>query len=151
MTSPRSLSEMSAVYEFESLDWVQNLIQANSHSKKKHVDPMAAFNFEDDFSVGTIHSRNDAIPPRKAGVGATEAIEIISDDDVSVISSKTQDSLADAGGTRVASGSTPPVIGLPAEATPAKAIGSAPVAAEGSLIPSGIGQVGSVDGGPGGE
>ncbi len=151
VTSPRSLSEMSAVYEFQSLDWVQNIIQADSYSKKKHVDPMAAFNFEDDFSVGTIHGRNDAIPPRKAGVGATEAIEIINNDDVSVISSKTQDNLAAAGGIRAASGSTPPVISLPAEATPAGATRSAPVAAEGSLIPSGIGQVGSVDGGPGGE
>jgi hypothetical protein len=151
VTSPRSLSEMSAVYEFESLDWVQNIIQADSHSKKRHVDPMAAFNFEDDFSVGTIHGRNDAIPPRKVGVGAMEVIEIINDDDVSVISSKTQDGLAAAGGIRVASGSTLSVIGLTAEATPAGATGSAPVAAEGSLIPSGIGQVGSVDGGPGGE
>jgi hypothetical protein len=48
----------------------------------------------------------------------------------------------------VASGSTPPVIGLTAKATPAGATGSAPV---GSPIPSGTGQVGSVDGGPGGE
>jgi hypothetical protein len=50
--SPRSLSEMSAVYEFESLDWVQNIVQTNLHPKKKHVDPMAAFNFEEEFWSG---------------------------------------------------------------------------------------------------
>ena len=151
VTSPRSLSDMSAVYEFESLDWVQNIVQTNSQSKKKHVDPTAAFNFEDDFSVGTIHGRNDAIPTRKVGANAAEAIEVVDDDDVSVISSKTQDGLAAAGGIRVASGPTPPVIGLTAETTPAGATGSTPVAAEGSPIPSKSGQVGSVVGGPGGE
>ena len=76
---------------------------------------------------------------------------VVDDDDVSVISSATQNGLAAAGGIRVASGSTPPVIGLTAEATPAGATGSVPVAAEGSPIPSGTGQVGSVDGRPGGE
>jgi hypothetical protein len=151
VTSPRSLSEMSAVYEFESLDWVQNFVQADSHSKKKHVDPTATFNFEDEFSVGTIHGKNEAFPTRKVGANATGAIDVTDEDEVSVISSKTQDGLAAAGGIRVASGSTPPVIGLTAEATPAGATGSAPVAAEGSPIPSGIGQVGSVDGRPGGE
>jgi len=151
VTSPRSLSEMSAVYEFESLDWVQNFVQADSHSKKKHVDPTAAFNFEDEFSVGTIHGKNEAFPNRKVGANATGAIDVTDEDEVSVISSKTQDGLAAAGGIRVASGSTPPVIGLTAEATPAGATGSAPVAAEGSPIPSGTGQVGSVDGRPGGE
>ena len=137
---------MSAVYEFESLDWVQNILQAESQPKKKHVDPMAAFNFEDDFSVGTIHGKNDAAPPRTTG-----AIEITTDDEVSIISSKTQDDLAAAGGTQVASGSMASEIGLTAEPTPAGATGPAPVAAEGSPIPSGTGQVGSVDGRPGGE
>jgi len=151
VTSPRSVSEMSAVVEFESLDWVQNIVQTNSQGKKKHVDPMAAFNFEDDFSVGTIHGRNDEVSTQKVGAKVTEAIEVVDDDDVSVISSKTQDGLAAAGGIRVASGSTPPVVGLTAETTPAGATGSAPVAEEGSLIPSGPGQVGSVVGGPGGE
>jgi hypothetical protein len=44
VTSPRSLSEMSAVNKFESLDWVKNIVQANHSSTKKHVDPTAAFN-----------------------------------------------------------------------------------------------------------
>jgi len=150
VTSPRSLSEMSAVYEFESLDWVQNIVQTDSHSKKKHVDPMAAFNFEEEFSVGTIHGRNDAFSNRdKDGTNATTVIKVVDDDDGSVISSKTQDGLAAAGGVRVASGSTPPVIGLPAEATPAGATGTTP-AAEGSPVPL-TGQVGRVVGRPDGE
>ncbi len=52
---------MSVVYEFKSLDWVKNIVQANHNSTKKHVDPTAAFNFEEDFSVGTIHGKNNAI------------------------------------------------------------------------------------------
>ena len=151
VTSPRSLSEMSAVYKFESLDWVQNIVQADSHSKKKHMDPTAAFNFEDDFLVETIHGRNDAIPTRKVGTDATAAIEVVNDDDVSAISSKMQDGLAAVGGIQVASGSTPPVISLTAEATPAGATGTEPVAKEGSPIPSVPGQVGSVNGRPGGK
>ena len=151
VTSPRSLSEMSALYEFESLDWVQNIVQADSHGKKKHVDPTAAFNFEDDFSVGTIHGKNDAILPRGVGMDGTAAIEVVEDDEVSVITTKTQDGLAAAGGIRVASGSTPPVIGLTAEATPAGATGKTPVAMEGSSIPSETGQVGRINGRPSGE
>ena len=142
---------MSALYEFESLDWVQNIVQTDSHSKKKHVDPMAAFNFEEEFSVGTIHGRSDACAARdKDGMNATAVIEVVDDDDGSVISSKTQDGLAAADGVRVASGSTPPVIGLSAEATPAGATGNTP-AAEGSPVPSVTGQVGRVDGRPDGE
>ena len=34
VTSPRSLSEMSAVYEFESLDWVKNIVQTDHNLKK---------------------------------------------------------------------------------------------------------------------
>ena len=127
------------------------LVQADSHSKKKHVDPTAAFNFEDDFLVETIHGRNDAIPTRKVGTDATAAIEVVNDDDVSAISSKMQDGLAAVGGIQVASGSTPPVISLTAEATPAGATGTEPVAKEGSPIPSVPGQVGSVNGRPGGK
>ncbi len=150
VTSPQSLFKISAIYEFESLDWVQNIVQTNSHSKRKHVDPTSAFNFEEDFSVGTIHSRNDALPTRKVRMDATAVIKVVDNDDSSVISSKMQDGLAAAGGDQAASGSTPPVIGLTAEATPAEATGTAP-AAEGSPIPSVPGQVGSVDGRPGGE
>ena len=34
VTSPRSLSEMSAVYEFESLDWLKNIVQTDHNLKK---------------------------------------------------------------------------------------------------------------------
>jgi hypothetical protein len=162
VTSLRSLLEMSAVYEFKSLDWVKNIVQANHNLAKKHVDPTAAFNFKEDFSVRTIHGKNDAIHAQKIGMEATEVIELTDDDNVSVLLSKTQDELVAlvvqerhgsmlAAGTRVASGSRPPVIGLTANATPARATGTVPVAAEGSSIPSSTGTNGSGDGRPGGE
>ena len=34
VTSPRSLSEMSAVYEFESLDWLKNIVQTDRNLKR---------------------------------------------------------------------------------------------------------------------
>jgi hypothetical protein len=59
---------MSAVYEFKSLDWLKNIVQTDHNLKKKHVNPTAAFDFEDDFSVGTIHGKNDDIHTRKVGI-----------------------------------------------------------------------------------
>ena len=94
VTSPRSLSEMSAVYEFESLDWLKNIVQTDRNLKKKHVDPTAAFDFEDDFSVGTIHGKNDDIHTRKVGIDTAAVIDVADDDEVSIISPKTQDGLA---------------------------------------------------------
>jgi hypothetical protein len=61
VTPPRSLSEMSAMYKFESLNWVKDIVHAKHNPTKKHVDPTAAFNFEEDFSVGTIHGKNNVI------------------------------------------------------------------------------------------
>jgi hypothetical protein len=151
VTSPRSLSEMSAVYEFESLDWLKNIVQTDRNLKKKHVDPTAAFDFEDDFSVGTIHGKNDDIHTRKVGIDTAAVIDVADDDEVSIISPKTQDGLAAAAGSRVATGSMPPVIGLTAAATPAGATGTTPVAVEGPTIPSTTGSDGSVEGRPGGE
>ena len=89
-------------------------------------------------------------------------IKVNGDDKVSLLSSKTQDSLAAlvvqeqrrsalAAGNRVASGCRPPVIGLASNATPAGATGTVPVAAEGSLIPSSTSPDGSVNGRPGGK
>ena len=112
---------------------------------------MAAFNFEDAFSVGTIHGKNDGIHTRKVGTDTAAVIEVTDNDEVSIISSKTQDGLAAAAGSRVATGSTPPVVGLTAAATPAGATGTTPVALEGPTIPSNTGSDGSVDGRPGGE
>ena len=160
--SPRSVSEMSAVYEFESLDWVKNIVQADHNLKKKHVDPTAAFNFEKDFSVGTIHGKNDRVQARTISKDASEVIEVNDDNEVSLLSSKTQDGLAApvvqeqgssalAARNRVASSSTPPVIGLTTNATPAGATETVPVAAEGSSIPPSTGPDSSVDGRPVGE
>ena len=94
VTSPRSLSKMSAVYKFKSLDWVKNIVQTDHNLKKKHVDPTAAFNFEDDFSVGTIHGKNDNIHTRKVGIDTAAVIDVAKDDEVNIISPKTQDGLA---------------------------------------------------------
>jgi hypothetical protein len=130
VTSPRSLSEMSAIYEFESLDWVKDIVQAKHNSAKKHVDPTDAFNFEDDFSVGTIHGKNDMIHAASNGKGETTAIQLSDDNNVSVIKPKTPDDTDAHGakeqrrstrsaGDRVATGSRPLAIGPSAEATPA--------------------------------
>jgi hypothetical protein len=162
VASPRSLSEMSAVYKFESLDWVKDIVHAKHNPTKKHVDPTAAFNFEEDFSVGTIHGKNNAIHAATTGKGVTTAIELSDDDDVSILMSKTQDD-TDAlveqkqrrstcsAGDRVATGSRPPAIGPTANATPSGATGLGPVAAEGSQIPLHTGTNGSTVGGPGGQ
>ncbi len=126
-------------------------MQAKHNPAKKHVDPTAAFNFEDDVSVGTIHGKNNEIHAVTTGKGETTAIELSDDDNVSIIESKTPDD-TDAHGTqeqrwsthsagdRVATGSRPPAIGPTAEATPAGATGLGPVTADGSTV-----------GGPGGQ
>ena len=81
----------------------------------------------------------------------TAVIEVADNDEVSIISSKTQDGLTAAAGSRVATGFTPLVVGLTANATPAGATGTTPVAVEGPTIPSTTGPDSSVDGRPGGE
>ena len=75
--SPRSLLEMSAVYKFKSLDWVKDIVHAEHNPTKKHVDPTAAFNFEEDFFVGTIHGKNNAIHAATTSKGAMTAIEAV--------------------------------------------------------------------------
>ena len=129
----------------------KNIVQTDHNLKKKHVDPTAAFNFEDDFSVGTIHGKNDNIHTRKVGIDTAAVIDVANDNEVSIISPKTQDGLAAAAGSRVATGSTPPVVGLTAAANPAGATGTTPVAVEGPTIPSTTGSNGSVKGRLGGE
>ena len=81
--------------EFENQDWVKNLAQANiSTPKKNFVDPNAAFPFQDDFSVGTIHGTNMKPPTKDKNEEEVEVIEIVdNDDDVSVLTTKTQDEL----------------------------------------------------------
>ncbi len=151
VTSPRSLSEMSAVFEFESLDWVKDIVQAKHNSAKKHVDPTAAFNFEDDFSVGTIHGKNNVIHAATTGKGETTAIELSDNNQVCIIKSTTPDDTnahdaqeqhrrTRSAGDRVATCSRPPAIGPIAEATHAGVTGLGPVTADGSTV-----------GGPGGK
>jgi hypothetical protein len=92
------------VAEFESQDWVQDILQATSNptKEKTFVDPNVAFPFQDDFSVGTIHGANagtNRSTAQQAGGGKSNnkgAIEILDnkdDDNASVLTSKTQDEL----------------------------------------------------------
>ena len=94
VTLPKSVLEMSAVYKFESLDWVKNIVQANHNLKKKHVDPAAAFNFEEDFSVGTIHGKNNRVQAQTISKDPSGAIEVNDNNEVSLLSFKTQYGLA---------------------------------------------------------
>jgi hypothetical protein len=162
VTSPRSLSEMSAVYKVESLDWVKDIVHAEHNPTKKHVDPTAVFNFKEDFSVGTIRGKNNAIHAATTGKGATTAIELSDNNNVGILMSKMQDDTdalveqeqcrsTRSAGDRVATGSRPSAIGPTADATPAGATGLGPVAAEGSQIPLHTGTNGSTVGGPGGQ
>ena len=120
---------MAGVYKFESLDWAKEIVQVESNTTKKHVDPTAAFNFDKDFSVGTIHGKNDAAHAAAAKKGATKITDLADDDKVSILLPKPQDdtgtpaTLERCGGTCstgdwVGPGSSPPVIGPTANATP---------------------------------
>ncbi len=153
-----------AVIEFENQDWVKNLAQANNRAhKKKFVDPNAAFPFQDDFSVGTIHRTNMKTHSKDSGADETKVIEIVDvDNDVSVLTTKTQDKLLalllqerqkskSVIGRRAASGTDTFVSGLTANTTPAGATRTAPIAAERSQIPPSTGNKGRVDGGPAGK
>ena len=89
-----------------------------------------------------------------------KVIEInIYEDNISLLTTKTQDKLLilfvqerrknkSTSSSCVASGSKPPVSSLTANATPARATGTAPVAAEGLQITPSIGIEGRVDGRP---
>jgi hypothetical protein len=102
-------------------------------------------------------------PSKDQGAEEAEAIEIINNDDnVSVLTTKTQDELLalllqerqkskSAIGRRAASRTNPLVSGPIANATPAGATGTAPVTAEGSQIPPSTSNKGRVDGGPVGK
>jgi hypothetical protein len=104
VTSPHVQSEMAAVAEFESQDWVRDILQATSSpaKEKTFVHPNVAFPFQDNFLVGTIHGTNagtNRSTAQQAGDGKSNnegAIEILDnedDDNVSVLTSKTQDEL----------------------------------------------------------
>ncbi len=62
VTSPNSQSEMAEVAEFESQDWVQEILKSSSETPraKAYTDPNVAFPFQDDFSVGAMYETNAA-------------------------------------------------------------------------------------------
>jgi hypothetical protein len=158
VTSPTSHSELSKVTEFKNQDWAKILAQAdNSAPTKKFVDPNAAFPFQDEFSVGTIHGANMTSPFNNQGVETGTVVEIINNDNgVSVLTSKSQDlnerkRSTSAIGRRAASGVNSCASGPTPDATPAGANGTAPVAAVGSQIPACTGNNGRVNGGPVGK
>jgi hypothetical protein len=164
VTLLNSQSELSAVIEFENQDWVKDLAQAtNTIHKKNYINPNAAFPFQDNFSVGTIHGTNMKPPSKDKSAEEGNVIKIIEDyNNVSVLTSKTQDELLAillqerqksklATGRRAFSGTNPIVSGPTANATPARVTGTAPVTAEGLQIPPGTSNKGRVDGGLGGK
>jgi hypothetical protein len=161
ITSPTTRSELSAVIEFENQDWVKNLTQANnSVPKKNFVDPNAAFPFQDDFSLGTIHWANMKARTKDKNDGDSEVIEIANEEDnVSVLTTKTQDELLalllqerrkskSVISRRAASGTDTLVSGPTANNAPAGETGTTRVAAKGLQIPTDTGNEGMVDGGP---
>jgi len=161
VTLPTSRSELLEVIKFKNQDWVKNLAQADFSPPKKHfVDPNAAFPFQDDFSVGTIHGTNAKAPSREQGADKSDVIEIIdNDDDVSVLTTKTQDKFLalllqerqerkSAINHRAASWTNPLTSSPTANTTPAGTTGTSPIAAVGLQIPTGASNKGRVNGGP---
>ncbi len=96
-------------------------------------------------------------PSKDQGAEEAKVIKIVNnDEDFSFLTTKTQDKLLalllqerqkskSAIGHRAASGTDPLVSGPTANATPARATETAPVAAEGSQIPPSTGNEGRVD------
>jgi hypothetical protein len=122
---------MAAIAEFENQDWVQDILQTSSTATKAkaYVDPNIAFPFQDNFLLGTIHSTNAGNNESTQQQAASDnndtegVIEILDNDDgndMSVLTSKTQDELVAllvqarkqlsnaSAGSRVASGSDLP-------------------------------------------
>jgi hypothetical protein len=143
VTLPTSRSELSKVVEFKNHNWVKILAQAdNSAPTKKYVDPNAAFPSQDKFSVGTIHGANMTSPLNDQGTEMGTVVEIVNNDNgISILTSKIQDlherqRSTSAIGCRAASGVDSCTSGPTANATPAGANGTAPIAAAGSQIPA---------------
>ena len=105
---------MASIAEFEQLEWVKTLTQdTNSTVVKKttHNKNSMAFNFQDNFSVGTIHCTTAKTTSKDSGepAAAAEVVELKDDDnDVSVLTTKTIGEIQnDISGSQAASGSTP--------------------------------------------
>ena len=106
ITTPNDKSDADAIREFEAQEWVKALVDSGAtaakSTKKKHVDPNAAFPFSDDFSVGTIHGNKNVRAETRTTqaadgtpilhLGKKDVINVDDEDDddeVSVLSSKT--------------------------------------------------------------
>jgi hypothetical protein len=115
---PRAQTKMAAIADFEQQDWVKQLTQKENSRRltKKHVNPNVAFPFQEDFSVGAIHSAT-----AKATTPSSSDIVEIQDneDDAIVLTTKTASGAQSkvVVGSRVASGSNP-VSGPTADSTP---------------------------------
>ena len=143
VTSPRAQIENAAIAEFEQQDWVQQLTGGGKQTKgaaKQHVDPIVAFPFDDNFSIGTIHRANTA---KQTTLTAGAVVEIQDNkDDVSVLMTKTgADNQPEVVvGSRAPSGSNP-VVGPTAAATQTKTVSG------GSSDPASAGPAGGAVGG----
>ena len=153
VTSPRGQSEMALLAEFEQLEWVKMLTQGGTNvANKQDVrnDPNVAFNFQDNFLVGTIHGNitKSTTKETTAAASATEVVEIQDDNDNNVIiltTKTTCDAQNDVNvGCWVASGSSP-VVGPTADSIQFEA-------AHGGLPdPANAGPTGGGAGGPDGK
>jgi hypothetical protein len=116
----------------------------NIGATKQHVNPNAAFPFDDDFYVGTIHGANAAKQPTP-NAGAVVEIQD-NEDNVSVLTTKTGADIQPevVVGCQAPPGSNP-VVGPTAAATQTK------TASEGSSDPTSAGPAGGAIGGPVGK
>jgi hypothetical protein len=114
-----------------------------------HVNPNAAFPFQDNFSVGIIHGAKEKTPTQDtaAALATAEIVEIKdNDNNVSVLTSKTtsEEQTDIAVGCQVATGSNP-VSGPTADFTQSK------TASRGSKDPTIAGPASGASGGPDGK
>jgi hypothetical protein len=151
VVSPSRQAEMASIAKFEQQDWVKLLTQdsGTGASTTTRNNPNMAFNFQDDFSVGTIHGTNARAVGRDTAdaTAKTDVVEVDNkDDDVSVLTTKTTSKAQNEVnvGSRVASGSNP-VVGPAAGST------QSGTTHEGSTDPPIAGSAGGGAGGPDGK
>jgi hypothetical protein len=135
VTSPNAQPNIAAIAEFESQDWIQDILKTNSagqqDNKKAYVNPNITFPFQDDFSVGTIHgangTRSPVAPPseKTAPTGSAAAgtpcnqnatIEILDnnvENDVSMLTTKNRMSWLLSWSRPGDKSTRPPAVGLP--------------------------------------
>jgi hypothetical protein len=114
VVSPSRQAEMASIAEFKQQDWVKLLTQdsGTGASTTTRNDPNVAFNFQDNFSVGTIHGTHARAVGRDTAdaTAKTDVVEVDDEDDnVSVLTTKTTSMAQNKVnvGSRVASGSNP--------------------------------------------